>query len=175
MHRVRGVAPVYEGFDVNPDGSYNMWFGYMNRNYEEEVDLSDRTEQQLRTGRRPGTADALHAAPAQGCLQRERAEGFRRSDPALDAHRSRPNAERRRNPEARLADRPLAHDARRQQREDQLESASRGQRAVVGSVAVGARIAHAHRLGHRRWPAEAARRTRRHDGGCGRSIAVQGT
>jgi hypothetical protein len=33
------VAPVYEGFDTNPDGSYNMWFGYMNRNYEEEVDL----------------------------------------------------------------------------------------------------------------------------------------
>jgi len=35
----QGVAPVYEGFDINPDGSYNMWFGYMNRNYEEEVDL----------------------------------------------------------------------------------------------------------------------------------------
>src|SRR5438128_1162605 len=35
----QGVAPVYEGFDINPDGSYNMWFGYMNRNYEEELDL----------------------------------------------------------------------------------------------------------------------------------------
>jgi hypothetical protein len=35
----QGVAPVYEGFDVNPDGTYNMWFGYMNRNYEEEIDL----------------------------------------------------------------------------------------------------------------------------------------
>ena len=35
----QGVAPVYEGFDLNPDGSYNMWFGYMNRNYEEEIDL----------------------------------------------------------------------------------------------------------------------------------------
>src|SRR6266567_6687929 len=35
----QGVAPVYEGFDLNPDGSYNMWFGYMNRNYEEAVDL----------------------------------------------------------------------------------------------------------------------------------------
>src|SRR5918911_1250376 len=33
------VAPVYEGFDINADGSYNMWFGYMNRNYEEEVDV----------------------------------------------------------------------------------------------------------------------------------------
>jgi len=35
----QGVAPVYEGFDINPDGSYNMWFGYMNRNDEEEVDI----------------------------------------------------------------------------------------------------------------------------------------
>ena len=35
----QGVAPVYEGYDVNPDGSCNMWFGYMNRNYEEELDI----------------------------------------------------------------------------------------------------------------------------------------
>jgi len=33
------VAPVYEGYDVNPDGSFNMWFGYMNRNYEEALDI----------------------------------------------------------------------------------------------------------------------------------------
>jgi hypothetical protein len=35
----QGVAPVYEGFDINADGSYNMWFGYMNRNYEEAIEL----------------------------------------------------------------------------------------------------------------------------------------
>ena len=35
----QAVAPVYEGFDVNPDGSFNMWFGYMNRNYEESLDI----------------------------------------------------------------------------------------------------------------------------------------
>jgi hypothetical protein len=35
----QGVAPVYEGYDVNADGSFNMWFGYMNRNYEEELDI----------------------------------------------------------------------------------------------------------------------------------------
>ena len=35
----QGVAPVYEGFDINPDGSLNMWFGYMNRNYEEDLDI----------------------------------------------------------------------------------------------------------------------------------------
>jgi mono/diheme cytochrome c family protein len=35
----QSVAPVYEGFDVNGDGSFNMWFGYMNRNYEEELEI----------------------------------------------------------------------------------------------------------------------------------------
>ena len=35
----QSVAPVYEGFDLNADGSFNMWFGYMNRNYEEELDI----------------------------------------------------------------------------------------------------------------------------------------
>ena len=35
----QAVSPVYEGYDVNPDGSFNLWFGYMNRNYEEEPDI----------------------------------------------------------------------------------------------------------------------------------------
>jgi hypothetical protein len=35
----QAVSPAYEGYDVNPDGSFNMWFGYMNRNYEEELDI----------------------------------------------------------------------------------------------------------------------------------------
>ena len=35
----QGLAPVYEGWDRNPDGTYNMWFGYMNRNYEETIEL----------------------------------------------------------------------------------------------------------------------------------------
>src|SRR5271154_3107358 len=33
------VAPVYEGWERNPDGSFNMVFGYMNRNYEEQMDI----------------------------------------------------------------------------------------------------------------------------------------
>ena len=36
----QGVAPVYEGYDTNPDGTFNMWFGYMNHNYEEEPDIA---------------------------------------------------------------------------------------------------------------------------------------
>src|SRR6202521_3017343 len=35
----QNVAPVFEGWERNPDGSFNMVFGYMNRNYEETVDV----------------------------------------------------------------------------------------------------------------------------------------
>ncbi len=33
------VVPVFEGWDRNPDGSFNMVFGYMNRNYEEQLEV----------------------------------------------------------------------------------------------------------------------------------------
>jgi len=33
------VAPVFEGWEKNADGSFNMVFGYLNRNYEEEPEL----------------------------------------------------------------------------------------------------------------------------------------
>ena len=35
----QNVVPVFEGWERNADGSINMVFGYMNRNYEEEVDI----------------------------------------------------------------------------------------------------------------------------------------
>ena len=35
----QNVAPVFEGWEPNPDGSFNMVFGYMNRNYEEVLDV----------------------------------------------------------------------------------------------------------------------------------------
>jgi hypothetical protein len=46
----QGVAPVYEGYDVNPDGSFNMWFGYMNRNYEETLDIPVGTDNHFEPG-----------------------------------------------------------------------------------------------------------------------------
>jgi hypothetical protein len=41
QHYARGqnVVPVFEGWERNADGTINMVFGYMNRNYEEEVDI----------------------------------------------------------------------------------------------------------------------------------------
>ena len=35
----QNVAPVYEGWERNPDGSFNLVFGYFNRNWKEELDL----------------------------------------------------------------------------------------------------------------------------------------
>jgi len=35
----QNVVPVYEGWERNPDGSFNMVFGYMNRNYEEQMEI----------------------------------------------------------------------------------------------------------------------------------------
>jgi len=33
------VVPVFEGWEKNPDGSFNMVFGYMNRNYKEQPEI----------------------------------------------------------------------------------------------------------------------------------------
>jgi hypothetical protein len=35
----QNVAPVFEGWLREPDGTILMWFGYLNRNHEEEVDV----------------------------------------------------------------------------------------------------------------------------------------
>lgn len=37
--RGQNVQPAYEGWDRNPDGTYNLYFGYFNRNWEEEPDI----------------------------------------------------------------------------------------------------------------------------------------
>jgi hypothetical protein len=49
----QGLAPVYEGWDQNPDGTYNMWFGYMNRNFEETLDVPVGPDNRFE----PGAAD----------------------------------------------------------------------------------------------------------------------
>jgi hypothetical protein len=46
----QNVAPIFEGWERNPDGSYNMVFGYLNRNYEEEVDIPVGAENSITIG-----------------------------------------------------------------------------------------------------------------------------
>ena len=36
----QSVQPVFEGWSKNPDGSFDLWFGYLNRNYEERLNIS---------------------------------------------------------------------------------------------------------------------------------------
>jgi hypothetical protein len=49
----QNVAPAFEGWERNPDGSYNFVFGYLNRNYEEQVDVPIGPENSFE----PGPAD----------------------------------------------------------------------------------------------------------------------
>ena len=35
----QAVVPIYEGWERVPDGSFNMVFGYLNRNYKEELNI----------------------------------------------------------------------------------------------------------------------------------------
>ena len=53
--RSRGlsVAPAYEGWRPNPDGSYEIIFGYMNSNWEEEFDVPVGADNKFE----PGDAD----------------------------------------------------------------------------------------------------------------------
>ena len=38
-NRGQDVVPSYDGWKANPDGTLSMFFGYMNRNYEEQLDI----------------------------------------------------------------------------------------------------------------------------------------
>ena len=49
----QNVVPVYEGWERNPDGSFMMVFGYMNRNYEEQVEVPIGPDNKFE----PGPAD----------------------------------------------------------------------------------------------------------------------
>ena len=44
------VAPVYEGFEKNPDGSFNLLFGYYNRSWEAEFDVPIGPDNSLEPG-----------------------------------------------------------------------------------------------------------------------------
>jgi hypothetical protein len=37
--RGQDVSPTFDGWKANPDGTYTLYFGYFNRNSEEEVDI----------------------------------------------------------------------------------------------------------------------------------------
>ena len=48
--RGQNIAPVYEGFWKNADGSFDLMFGYYNRNWEEEIDVPVGPSNHLESG-----------------------------------------------------------------------------------------------------------------------------
>src|SRR4029077_15827571 len=48
--RGQNVAPTFEGWEHNADGTYSLVFGYLNRNYEEEVDIPLGAENSITVG-----------------------------------------------------------------------------------------------------------------------------
>ncbi len=49
----QNASPAYEGWEENEDGSFNLVFGYMNRNWQEELDVPVGPENHIS----PGPAD----------------------------------------------------------------------------------------------------------------------
>jgi len=37
--RGQDISPTFDGWELNPDGTYSLYFGYYNRNAEEEIDV----------------------------------------------------------------------------------------------------------------------------------------
>jgi hypothetical protein len=46
----QNIAPVYEGFWKNPDGTFDLLFGYYNRNWEEEINVPVGADNSLEPG-----------------------------------------------------------------------------------------------------------------------------
>ena len=46
----QSIAPAYEGWEQNDDGSFNLVFGYMNRNWDQEIDVPVGPENRLEPG-----------------------------------------------------------------------------------------------------------------------------
>ena len=48
--RGQNVVPVYEGWEANPDGTFNLVFGYLNRNYQEHLHIPVGPDNYLEPG-----------------------------------------------------------------------------------------------------------------------------
>ena len=60
--RGQTVAPAYEGWEQNPDGSFNLVFGYMNRNLDEQLDIPIGPDNRIEPGG-PDRGQPTHFLP----------------------------------------------------------------------------------------------------------------
>ena len=75
--RARASCPVYEGWERAPDGSFNMVFGYLNRNHVRGAERCRRRAERLRTrSGRSRSADVFLPAREPLHLHGERPEGL---------------------------------------------------------------------------------------------------
>jgi hypothetical protein len=61
--RGQDVSPVFNGWERNPDGTFSMWFGYYNRNTEEEVDVPLGSENTVDLGNGDDQGQPTHFYP----------------------------------------------------------------------------------------------------------------
>jgi hypothetical protein len=71
VHYAKGqnVAPEFEGWEHNADGTYSMVFGYLNRNYEEELNIPVGPDNAVALG---GGAGGDHGQPEHFYPRRQR-------------------------------------------------------------------------------------------------------
>jgi hypothetical protein len=60
--RGQNISPAYEGWEQNADGSFSLLFGYMNRNWEEEIDVPVGPDNDIEPGG-PDQAQPTHFLP----------------------------------------------------------------------------------------------------------------
>jgi len=55
----QSIQPIYEGFERNSDGTFTMWFGYLNRNYDETPNIVVGTNNSFHVAEGVNSAGAL--------------------------------------------------------------------------------------------------------------------
>jgi hypothetical protein len=70
--RGQEVTPAFEGWMPNADGTFSMWFGYLNRNYEEELDIPIGPDNNLSVGGGEGDKGGDRGQPTHFYPRRQR-------------------------------------------------------------------------------------------------------
>src|SRR5438445_12933781 len=61
--RGQPVMPVYEGWHPNPDGTIDLWFGYLNQNYREEPEVPIGSDNNVSAPYGPDAGQPTHFLP----------------------------------------------------------------------------------------------------------------
>ena len=87
--RGQNIAPVYEGWEKNADGSFNLLFGYFNRNWDEWIDIPVGPDNHFEPGGPDYGQPHTLLPPAESVsLQGPSPCRFRRQGASLDADES---------------------------------------------------------------------------------------